>query len=73
MIPFSYNEILHLIYNYPTEFRQLIFRSSLNKFNYYYKKNRYQMILWITINDFIECPEKYDWKTILEKHESPEI
>lgn len=31
------------------------------------------MILWIIINDFIECPEKYDWKTILEKHESPEI
>jgi hypothetical protein len=30
------------------------------------------MILWITINDFIDCPEKYDWKTILE-HESPKI
>ena len=27
------------------------------------------MILWIIINDFIECPEKYDWKTILEKHD----
>jgi hypothetical protein len=24
------------------------------------------MILWITINDFIECPEKYDWQTILK-------
>ena len=31
------------------------------------------MILWITINDFIECPEKYDWKTILTEHEGPEI
>jgi len=27
------------------------------------------MILWIIINDFIECPEKYDWKTILEQHD----
>ena len=25
------------------------------------------MILWITINDFIECPEKYDWQTILKQ------
>jgi hypothetical protein len=25
------------------------------------------MILWIIINDFIECPDKYDWKKILEK------
>lgn len=25
------------------------------------------MILWILINDFIECPEKYDWKAILDK------
>lgn len=24
------------------------------------------MIVWVLINDFIECPEKYDWKTILE-------
>jgi hypothetical protein len=24
------------------------------------------MILWIVINDFIECPEKYDWQTILK-------
>jgi hypothetical protein len=31
------------------------------------------MILWIVINDFIECPEKYDWKTILEQHESPKV
>jgi hypothetical protein len=31
------------------------------------------MILWIIINDFVECPEKYDWKTILEKHESSKI
>jgi len=31
------------------------------------------MILWIIINDFVECPEKYDWKTILEQHESPKI
>jgi len=31
------------------------------------------MILWIVINDFIECPEKYDWKTILENEKSTEI
>ena len=31
------------------------------------------MILWIVINDFIECPEKYDWKTILEQHESSKV
>jgi hypothetical protein len=31
------------------------------------------MILWIVINDFIECPEKYDWQTILTEHESPKI
>ena len=31
------------------------------------------MILWIVINDFIECPEKYDWKKILEQHESPKV
>lgn len=31
------------------------------------------MILWIVINDFIECPEKYDWKTILTEHESPKV
>lgn len=24
------------------------------------------MILWIIINDFIECPEKYDWQKILK-------
>jgi hypothetical protein len=31
------------------------------------------MILWIIINDFIDCPEKYDWKTILTEYESTEI
>ena len=31
------------------------------------------MIIWIVINDFIECPEKYDWKTILENEKSTEI
>jgi len=31
------------------------------------------MIVWVLINDFIECPEKYDWKTILTQHESTKV
>ena len=31
------------------------------------------MIVWVLINDFIECPEKYDWKTILENEKTTGI
>ena len=58
-IPYTYPEILHEIYNYPTEFTKLILQMGYHKYHFYWCKERYYMALWSTINQFIDNPEKF--------------
>ena len=58
-IPYTYPELLHEIYNYPTEFTKLILQMGYHKYHFYWCKERYYMALWSTINQFIDNPEKF--------------
>ena len=70
-IPYTYPEILHEIYNYPTEFTKLILQMGYHKYHFYWCKDRYYMALWSTINQFIDNPEKFTIEYHLAK-EKPE-
>ena len=70
-IPYTYPELLHEIYNYPTEFTKLILQMGYHKYHFYWCKERYYMALWSTINQFIDNPEKFTIEYHLAK-ETPE-
>ena len=70
-IPYTYPELLHEIYNYPTEFTKLILQMGYHKYHFYWCKERYYMALWSTINQFIDNPEKFTIEYHLAK-ETPD-
>jgi len=70
-IPYTYPELLHEIYNYPTEFTKLILQMGYHKYHFYWCKERYYMALWSTINQFIDNPEKFTVEYHLAK-ETPD-
>lgn len=72
-IPYTYPELLHEIYNYPTEFTKLILQMGYHKYHFYWCKERYYMALWSTIKDFIDSPEKWTANYAYEKIERLEV
>jgi hypothetical protein len=70
-IPYTYPDLLHEIYNYPTEFTKLILQMGYHKYHFYWCKERYYMALWSTINQFIDNPEKFTIEYHLDK-ETPD-
>jgi hypothetical protein len=61
-IPFTYNEILFEIWNYPTEFKRLVERMGFNKYHFYWCKEKSYMFKWSLIQDFMDFPEKYTYE-----------
>ena len=61
-IPFTYNEILFEIWNYPTEFKRLVERMGFNKYHFYWCKNKAYLFKWSLITDFMDFPEKYTYE-----------
>lgn len=58
-IPFTYNEILTEIWNYPDEFKRVVIRMGYNKYHFYWCKDKSYLNKWRLINDFMDSPEKY--------------
>lgn len=65
-IPWTYLELLHEIYNYPDELIRVVRLMGYNKYHFYWCKDRDYLILWRTINDFMNHPEKWTFKYHME-------
>lgn len=73
-IPWTYIELLHEIYNFPTELEKVTRQMGYNKYHFYWCKERYYMVLWSTLNDFINNPEKWTAEYRLNQvKEDPQI
>ena len=58
-IPWTYNELLHEIYNYPDQLRKVTRQMGYDQYHFYWNKERYYMALWSTLKDFMDHPEKW--------------
>lgn len=61
-IPFTYNEILFEIWNYPEEFKRVVHRMGYNKYHFYWCKDKSYLNKWRLINDFMDAPHKYTYE-----------
>lgn len=61
-IPWTYNEILTEIYNYPEEFKRVCWRMGYNQYHFYWCKDKSYVNKWRLINDFLAKPERYTFE-----------